>query len=223
MGQTVNAASKRPVHYIVLDVIACIACLFSLASCALTGKGSSPSTTPSISVTPSLVSFGNVKIKTQTSQALKLSNPGANDLVISQATISGEGFSLSGLTAPMTVAAGSGVSFTVLFQPMTTGTASASISISSNATTAPVPVSLTGTGVTESPPAITAAPTAISFGSLTVKASATQTVKLSNTGTADLAISQATLSGTGFSMSGLTAPVTIAAGAGPSFMVSSQP
>ena len=61
MGQTVNAASKRPAHYIVLDVIACIACIFSLASCALTGKGSSPATSSSISVTPSLVSFGNVK------------------------------------------------------------------------------------------------------------------------------------------------------------------
>src|SRR6202021_2813025 len=202
MGQTVNAASKRPVHYIVLDVIACIACIFSLASCALTSKGSSPATNPSISVTPSLVSFGNVKIKTQTSQTLKLSNPGAKDLVISQATISGEGFSLSGLTAPMTVAAGTGMNFTVLFQPMTSGTASASISISSNATTAPVTVSLTGTGVTESTAAISATPTAISFGNLTVKASATQTVKLSNTGSADLAISQATLSGTGFSMSG---------------------
>ena len=135
MGQTVNAASKRPAHRIVLDVIACIACVFSLASCALTGKGSSPATNSSISVTPSLVSFGNVKIKTQASQTLRLSNPGAKDLVISQATISGEGFSVSGLTAPLTVGAGMSMNFTVLFQPMTTGTASASISISSNATT----------------------------------------------------------------------------------------
>ena len=223
MGQTVNAASKRPAHYIVLDVIACIACIFSLASCALTSKGSSPATNPSISVTPSLVSFGNVKIKTQTSQTLRLSNPGAKDLVISQATISGEGFSVSGLTAPMTVAAGTSMNFTVLFQPTTTGTASASISISSNATTTPLTVSLTGTGVIESTPAISVTPTAISFGNLTVKTSATQTVKLSNTGTADLAISQATLSGTGFSMAGLTAPVTVAAGASTTFTVSFQP
>ena len=96
MGRTVNAASRRPAYHIVLDVIACIACILSLASCALTGKGSSPATNPSISVTPSLVSFGNVKIKTQTSQTLRLSNPGTKDLVISQATISGEGFSAVG-------------------------------------------------------------------------------------------------------------------------------
>ena len=199
MGRTVNAASRRPAYYIVLDVIACIACILSLASCALTSKGSSPATNPSISVTPSLVSFGNVKIKTQTSQTLRLSNPGTKDLVISQATISGEGFSVSGLTAPLTVAAGMSMNFTVLFQPTTTGTASASISISSNATSTPLTVSLTGTGVIESTPAISVTPTAISFGNQTVKTSATQTVKLSNTGSADLAISQATLSRNGLS------------------------
>ena len=153
-----------PRHRIVLDVIACIACVFSLASCALTGKGSSPATNSSISVTPSLVSFGNVKIKTQASQTLRLSNPGAKDLVISQAVVHGGGFGgLSGLTAPLTVGVGTSMNFTVLFQPMTTGTASASISISSNATTAPVTVSLTGTGVTESTPAISATPAAVSF------------------------------------------------------------
>ena len=202
-GANGEAASKRPAHYIVLDVIACIACIFSLASCALTSKGSSPATNPSISVTPSLVSFGNVKIKTQTSQTLRLSNPGAKDLVISQATISGEGFSVSGLTAPLTVAAGTSMNFTVLFQPTTTGTVSASISISSNATSAPLTVGLTGTGVIVSTPAISVTPMAISFCNLTVKTSAIQTVKLSNTGTGDLTISQATLSGTGFSTAGV--------------------
>ena len=223
MGRTVNAASRRPAHYIVLDVVACIAYIFSLAGCAVTGKGSSPATNSSISVTPSLVSFGSVKIKTQASQTLRLSNPGTKDLMISQATISGEGFSLSGLTAPLTVTAGTSINFTVIFQPMKTGSASASISISNNATSTPLTVSLTGTGVSESAPAISVAPSAVSFGNLTVKSSATQTVKISNTGSADLSISQATLSGTGYSMSGLSAPVTVAAGASKSFTVTFQP
>jgi len=223
MGRTVIAASRRPTYHFVLDVIACVACISSLASCALTSKGSSPAANPSIIVTPSLVSFGNVKIKTQTSQTLRLSNPGTKDLVISQAAISAGAFSVSGLTAPLTVAAGTSMNFTVLFQPTTTGTASASISISSNATSTPLTVSLTGTGVTASTPAISVTPTVVSFGNLTVKTSASQTVKLSNTGSADLAISQATLAGTGFSMSGLTEPMTVAAGASTSFTVSFQP
>ena len=151
MGRTVNAASKSPTH-IVLGVVACIASICSLASCALTAKGTSPEANPSISVTPSLVSFGDVKVKTQTSQTLRLSNPGSKDLVISQATISGEGFSVSGLTAPLTVPTGTSMNFTVVFKPMTTGNASASISISSNATTAPVTDYADGQRQSSNPP-----------------------------------------------------------------------
>ena len=223
MGRTVFTASRRPARRIILDAVACVACSLSLVSCAVTSKGSSPATNSSLSVTPSLVSFGDVKIKTQTSQTLRLSNTGTTDLAISQATLSGAGFSMSGLTAPLTVAAGTSMNFTVSFQPTATGAVSGSISISSNASSRPLAISLTGTGVTTSTPAISVTPAAVSFGNMTVKTSASQTVKLSNTGTADLAISQATLAGTGFSMSGLTAPLTVAAGASMNFTVSFQP
>ena len=54
--------------------------------------------------------------------------------------------------------------------------------------------------------------TVTSFGNVTVNADATQTMRLSNTGTAELTISQAVVTGAGFSMSGLSAPVTLAAG-----------
>jgi len=223
MGRTVYTASRRPAHRILFDVVACFACSLSLISCAVTSKGSSPATNSSISVTPSLVSFGHVKIKIQTSQTLRLSNTGTTDLAISQATLSGTGFSMSGLTAPLTVAAGMSMNFTVSFQPTTTGAASGSILITSNASSTPLAISLTGTGVTSSTPAISVTPSAVSFSDVTVKTSASQTVKLSNTGSADLAISQATLAGTEFSMSGLSAALTVAAGASLDFTVSFQP
>jgi len=223
MGRTVYAASRRPGRRVLLDVVACIACSLSLVSCAVTSKGSSTATNSSLSVTPSLVSFGDVKIKTQTSQALRLSNTGTTDLAISQANLSGTGFSMSGLTAPLNVAAGTSMNFTVSFQPTTAGAASGSISISSNASGTPLTISLTGTGVTTSTPAISLTPSAISFGTLTVKTSASQTVKLSNTGTAALSISQATLAGNGFGVTGLSAPVTVAAGTSINFTVSFQP
>jgi hypothetical protein len=68
--------------------------------------------------------------------------------------VSGTGFSISGLAAPVTIAAGASMSFAVLFQPTATGAASGSISISSNAGSSPAVVSLTGTGVEASTPAI---------------------------------------------------------------------
>jgi hypothetical protein len=169
------------------------------------------------------VSFGNLTVKTSASQTVKLSNTGAAALAISQATLSGTGFSMSGLTAPVTVAAGASMNFTVSFQPTTTGASSGNISISSNAGSTPLAIGLTGTGVAASTPAISVTPSTVSFGNLTVKTSASQTVKLSNTGTADLSISQATPAGTGFSLSGLTAPLTVAAGTSMNFTVSFQP
>src|SRR4029077_1211856 len=109
------------------------------------------------------------------------------------------------------------------FQPAATGAAAGSVTITSNASPSPLTVSLTGTGVAGSTPAISVTPGAVSFGNQTVKTSASQTVTVSNTGTAALSISQASVSGTGFGMSGLSAPMTVAAGASTNFTVSFQP
>ena len=69
------------------------------------------------------MAFGNLTVKTSASQTMKLSNTGTADLAISQASVSGTGYGMSGLTAPVTVTAGASISFTVSFQPTTTGAA----------------------------------------------------------------------------------------------------
>ena len=70
---------------------------------------------------------------------------------------------MTGLTAPVTVAAGASTSFTVSFQPTATGAAAGSVSIASNASPSPLTVSLTGTGVAASTPAISVTPGAVSL------------------------------------------------------------
>ena len=100
------------------------------------------------------MSFGNQTVKTSASQTVTVSNTGTAALSISQASVSGTGYSMTGLTAPMTVAAGASTSFTVSFQPATTGAAAGSVTITSNASPSPLTVGLTGTGVAASTPAI---------------------------------------------------------------------
>ena len=196
---------------------------FSLTSCAVTAN-STPATNAAISAAPSSVNFGNVKVKAQVSQNVKLSNVGNSDLVISKVALVGTNFGTSGLEAPITIAAGSSVNFTVTFQPSKTGSASGTVSITSNVSGgAPFNITLVGTGIAEQAPVIDANPTIISFGSLAVQTSASQTVKISNTGNATLSVSQVTVSGTGFSMSGLSAPVSIPAGSSTNFTVTFQP
>ena len=108
---------------------------------------------------------------------------------------------MSGLTAPVTVTAGASISFTVSFQPTTTGAATGSISISSNAGNSPLSIPLSGTGVA-SILTLSASPASLAFGDVTVDATATQNDQITNTGNAPVSITTVGATGTGFSVSG---------------------
>ena len=58
-------------------------------------------------------------------------------------------------------------------------------------------------------PTLTISPGSLTFGNVTVNTSSTQPVTLSSTGTAPVTINSAALTGTGFTMSGATFPVTL--------------
>jgi len=158
---------------------------------------------------PASVSFGSVLVGGNSAQTVTLSNTGSVSLTISQASVSGAGFTLSGLTLPLTLNAGSNSTFHVTFAPTVSGNASGSTAITSNASNPSLSINLSGTGIQ---PQISATPSSVSFGSVATGSTSTQTIRLSNPGTANLTITQAAVSGAGFSISGLTVPLTIAPG-----------
>src|SRR5713226_5765487 len=61
-------------------------------------------------------------------------------------TVSGSGFSASGLTPPLTLAAGQAASFSVVFAPTASGAGTGSVSVVSNATNSPATIALSGSG-----------------------------------------------------------------------------
>lgn len=73
---------------------------------------------------------------------------------------------------------------------------------------APVSLTLPVPGGAELP-TLTITPSSVAFGNTTINTPATQTVTLASTGTAPVEINSAALSGTGFTMSGATFPVTL--------------
>ena len=94
--------------------------------------------------------------------------------------------------------------------PSTAGTASVV------ATSVADPRSSALANVTINAPAtvlLSASPTSVSFGSVLVGASASHAVTLSNTGNSAVRISSASFTGSGFGLSGLTFPFTLAAAA----------
>lgn len=173
-------------------------------SVTLTGSGISANST--LTTNPGSVAFGSVSVGSDGSQTITLTNSGGTSVTISQAGISGTGFSMTGLTTPLTLSSGEHTGFVARFTPTAAGNSSGMITITSNATDSTLSVALSGTGAQGQ---LSANPTSVNFGSILAGASASIPVTLMNTGTASVTISAASASGTGFSISGLTLPQTI--------------
>jgi hypothetical protein len=102
-----------------------------------------------LTVSPSSLNFGNVDVGSNANLTGTLSATNA-DVVVSSAAWSGSGYSVSGITFPVTVAAGSSAKYTVTFTPPADGTSSGSISFASNASDVSLTQSFTGDGTQSS-------------------------------------------------------------------------
>ncbi len=162
-----------------------------------------------LAANPASLAFGSVQDGGNLSLTDSLTNTGGANVTISQATVTGAGFSISGLTFPMTLNPGASVTFSVVFAPQSAGNANGGITVSSNASDPSLNVSLSGTGTAQGQ--LTLAPAAVNFGNVTVGTSVSQTSSFSASGS-NVTVSSASLSGSEFSLTGVSFPLTIAAG-----------
>jgi hypothetical protein len=190
----------------------------STLTISLSGTGIAPG---QLAGTPSSEAFGSVTVGSQQTASEKVTNTGGTSVTISQAAVSGTGFSLSGLTTPATLAAGQSATFTVTFAPQATGSASGNVTLTSNGANPTLIIPQSGTGI--APGQLTANPSSEDFGSVDVGSQQTASETVTNTGGTNVSISQATVSGTGFSLSGLRIPLTLTAGQSTTFSVAFTP
>jgi HYDIN/CFA65/VesB-like, Ig-like domain/Abnormal spindle-like microcephaly-assoc'd, ASPM-SPD-2-Hydin len=190
----------------------------SPSSVSLSGNGVLPAIV--LSASPSSVNFGNVLVGSTASQTVSLLNSGTGSVNISQATVVGTGFAVSGLALPLTLGPGQSSAFAITFLPVAAGSVSGSISLASDAPNSPTVISLSAAGVQ---PLISVVPSSVNFGNVTVGLTNTQTVTVSNLGGASLSVTQTAGPGAGFSLSGLLLPLTLAPGQSSSFTLSFAP
>jgi hypothetical protein len=166
---------------------------------------------------PSKANFGTVGVGTSQPTSVALTNPGGPKVTITDATLTGTGFSLSGLNYPVTLAGGQSVTCTVTFAPQAAGTYNGSLSVSFTANgkgnnsgygTLTVPVS--GTAVTQGQ--LSPNPSSLNFQNVQVGNSQTLQETVGNSGGETVNISQVSVSGTGFSISGLNPPLSLTPG-----------
>jgi len=201
------------------------------ATVSVTSNASNVSTTLSLSgtgvangqlaVNPTSQSFGSVAMGSQFNQTVTLTNNGASTVSISQVSATGSGFKLSGVTTPIALNTSQSTTFTVAFAPQSIAAASGSVMIMSNASNPALTIPLSGTGVAAG--ALGSSPTSLAFGSLQVGNNQALSGIVTNAGGSSVTISQAGISGTGFTLSGMTTPVTLGAGQSASFGVSFTP
>jgi hypothetical protein len=98
-----------------------------------------------LAVSPSTLNFGSVAVGQSKSMSASLSATGSS-ITVTGANMSTSEFTLSGISFPVTLAAGKTVSFTVKFAPQSSGAGAASVSFSSNASNSSTLQSLTGSG-----------------------------------------------------------------------------
>ncbi len=190
----------------------------SAATLSLTGTGIASG---QLAVSPTSESFGSVTVGSQSNQTITLTNNSGTTVNISQAVVSGTGFTLSGITTPLALNASQSTTFTVTFAPNASGSASGNVTITSNAPNPSLSVALSGTGAAVG--ALGASPTSLNFGTVTVGSNLGLSETVTNTGGSTVTISQVAISGTGFTLSGISTPVTLRAGQSTNFTVTFTP
>ena len=157
---------------------------------------------------PSSLNFGNIPVGSKQAQSVTVTNSGGSSVGITQAAVSGNGFTMSGFS-PQTLAVGQSITLSVGFTASSAGPANGILSLSSSATDSSLSVALSGTGVSGG--YLTPSPASLNFGSIPVGSSQAQSVTVTNSGGSSVGITQAAVSGNGFTMSGFS-PQTLAVG-----------
>jgi hypothetical protein len=157
---------------------------------ALSGTGTQPVAT----LTPSTLGFGNVVVGTTSpAQILTLSNSGTASLSITSITITQSTTFAETNTCGSTLAAGNSCKISVTFTPTGTWTSSGTLTVNDNASPAFQQASLSGTGIQS---AVELSTKSLNFGNQVWQAtSATKTVTITNSGTANLTITSIAVTG----------------------------
>lgn len=184
----------------------------ALSGCGTTLADPAASSAGVLVVSAKSVNFGNVLLGHTVGDTISLTNPGSLPIEVTQIQLVGSPFSVTGRNnLPIRINAGGTYNLTVSFHPISAGTMTGAVTLTSNtAKNNQVRIALAGNGaLVASSAGLTLSETNLTFGDVTTNSTATQTVVLTSSGSAPLSISASSITGSGFSLSGLNTPLTL--------------
>src|SRR5271156_4309653 len=150
---------RQPPHW-TLTVLTTLPLLAAMLGCqGVSAKSDSTPPPPAAQLTASSasLSFGTVAVGTLQVLPETVTNNGSASLSLTTVSVTGTGFTVSGLSLPMVLAAGASTSFNVVFQPpAVVTTATGNVALSNTGTNSMLGIPLSGSGAT--PAAVTASP-----------------------------------------------------------------
>jgi Abnormal spindle-like microcephaly-assoc'd, ASPM-SPD-2-Hydin len=177
-----------------------------------------------LSQAPSTITFPNTTDGFQISSSVALTSNCKTTITIDSVQDPSAPFSISGFQTPFTLAPGKTQSYTAVFSPTATGSATGSIHFASTVSSVqPLTVSLTGTGVSATQGTLASSPTTLSFGNVTLNGTSSLTATITNSGSASVTISAVSVAGTGFSLTSVKTPITLAVKQSVQFTVTFAP
>jgi hypothetical protein len=166
--------------------------------------------TPQLLCTPASLRFGAI-VAGQTEMLLvTVTNSGETSVTISGITTGNPEFTTSDISLPMVVLSGQSVDLSVSFTPSAAGATGGTIEFSSDASNPTLDLGVKGAGVNIE--VVTASPSTVSFGQVAIGASSTVPVVLTNDRSRNVTVPALQTTGSGFSMSGPTLPLTLSTG-----------
>jgi hypothetical protein len=171
----------------------------------LTGRG----TSSSITLSPTIINFGEVRVGVPSQQSVRIINSGYIPLVISQVSKTGDAvFTLPNGETTITIEPGDSCNLVVQFLPTAIRDYIGTITLTHNASSGSPPyVLLTGRGIQAS---ITIDPTNINFGNVNVGDSLWRSVRITNGGNTPLVISSLAISPNDvFTLPNTEPPITV--------------
>jgi hypothetical protein len=197
--------------------------LHCFATCLLLTGLLGVSATAQLTSTPSTLAYGTVYLGTiSTSKSVTIKNTGTASVTITAISSNCHEYKLSAGTTPITLAAGKTTSFSFIFEPDLNQAFNCDYTLTATGASN-LSIPLTGTGAT-SKAVVSVSATSLSFPNQKVgTTSASQTVTISNTGTAAIQINTLSVAPLDFSTTGITTPLSIAAGSSAKLTVSYSP
>jgi Protein of unknown function (DUF1573)/Abnormal spindle-like microcephaly-assoc'd, ASPM-SPD-2-Hydin len=198
-----------------------LAGLTFLTGCqGVSAGGNDQQQTTTLSLNTATLQFGSVQPGRSKTLTFTAANSGPASVTVSSISISSKSFTLLSPAVPMTVAAGQSVPVSVNFTPNAAGSFTATATVTSNASDTSMTLSLSGTGTSGSQTGdLGSNPSSEAFGSVTIGSQPSQIFTLTNNGSANVDISAVSITGTGFQLSGITPPLTLASSQSTTFKV----